>query len=170
MDASAVIAIAGLTTALLGTLTVPLLQSFFTNKRENALRLDERQHSAYIDAVTYAQIVAQRLEDLSEDPLTRSHRALRPTPDEVLIRAKLDLVAPTAVTQAFDELTRSWEILSWNLNEEGPSAVYGDEVVFHVAHDSPDVIRVVTAINRLKQELRPKKLGELPVQSPRALE
>ncbi|OBF38157.1 hypothetical protein A5724_10540 [Mycobacterium sp. ACS1612] len=150
----------------MGTLTVPLLQNYFTGKREATARMDERRHATYVDAITYAQVVEERLDELTEDPLYRTHRPIRQTPDELMIRAKLLLVAPSGITRAFDDLTDAWKILSWNVNESGPVETYGDEAVFFAKRDDKDVIRVVEALNKLKDGLRPKRLGELPSPSP----
>jgi hypothetical protein len=161
MDATAAIAIAGLTTALLGTLAVPLMQAHFTGKREAASRTDERRHATYVDAITYAQVAEERLHYLTEDPLYRSNRPLPETPDELMIRAKLVLVAPADVAHAFDELTRAWGILGWNLNENGPAEMDGNTPIYVAKSDDKDVVRVAAALTELKSALRPKALGPI---------
>ncbi len=158
MDATSVIAIAGLATALLGTLTVPLLQSHFTGRRETGARMDERRHAAYIDAITYAQVVEERLTEFTEDPVTRTDRGTREKPDAAMIRAKLVLVAPSAVTLAFDEVVSAWDDLCWVLGEDGPDA-HGE---YFVKRDDRNVVRVAKALDALKGGVRSKSLGELP--------
>jgi hypothetical protein len=79
----------------------------------------------------------------------------------VAIRAKLVLVALAGVTRAFDELTRAWEILSWNLNESGPVAVDGDHAVFAASEDDKDVVRITAALKHLKSAILPGELGAL---------
>ncbi|WP_396913238.1 hypothetical protein [Mycolicibacterium sp.] len=156
MDASSVIAVAGLTTALLGTLTVPLLQSYFTSRRERSARMDERRHTAYLDAITYAQIIEARLDDLTLDPLYRTTRPLPTAPDEVLIRAKLGLVAPSQVSSAFDELATAWDMLTWNITENGQQGSHGE---FMADEDDEDVVRVRAALVDLKAAVRSKSVG-----------
>ncbi|MGJ6126308.1 hypothetical protein QN239_27405 [Mycolicibacterium sp. Y3] len=163
MDTTSAIAIAGLSTALLGTLTVPLLQSYFTSRRESGLRLDERRYDAYVDAISYAQIVEEKLTELTEDPVARTYRAARPTPDAVMIRAKLVLVAPTTVARAFDELAVAWDDLRWVLSQESPVRDYGDgDFEYFLERDHPNVVRVTAALNALRTGVRPKPLGDLP--------
>jgi hypothetical protein len=146
MNTTEAIAILALTTALLGTLAVPLIQAYFTRKREAESRMDERRHATHIDAITYAQVIEAGVNYHTEDPLYRSHRPLPQAPDELMIRAKLVLVAPANVTRAFDELTHAWDIFSWNLNENGPAYMDGDIPIFVASGDDKDVVRVVAAL------------------------
>jgi hypothetical protein len=161
VDITSGIAIAGLTTALLGTLAVPGMTAHFTSKREAAARLDDRQHATYVDAITYAQLVEARLTALTEDPLYRTDQSIAQSPDALLIRAKLMLVAPADVIHAFDELTQAWEILRWNVNEDGFVGMQGDIAVFAANKRGDDVIRVATALKLFKSAVRPRDLGNL---------
>lgn len=161
MNTTMAIAVAGLATALLGTLAVPLITAYFASKRETAARTDERRYATYVDAITFAQLVEARLNEIAEDLLYRSHRKFPDLPDELMIRAKLVLVAPAGVTRAFDEVARAWEILGWNLKESGPVAVDGDDPVFFATEDDKDVVRLAGALKQLKSVIRPDELGEL---------
>jgi hypothetical protein len=153
MDATTIVSVAGLTTTLLGALGAPIIQGQMTAKNATAARLQEQREAAYADAILYAQIIEERLNDLQEDPLTRSERKRPPTPDDLLIQARLFLVAPDAVTTAFGRLTTAWDILSWNLNEAGPTGPYG---AFEASSDDPDVQKVAAALESLKSAIRPK--------------
>lgn len=120
MDATTIVSIVGLITTFLSGLGAPLIQGRVTAQNATAARLQEQCDAAYADAILYAQTIEERLNDLQEDALTRSDRKRPPAPDDLLIRARLFLVAPDAVTTAFGQLIAAWENLSWNLNEAGP--------------------------------------------------
>ncbi len=161
MDTTAAIAATGLATALLGTVAVPYITAYFASKRESVARIDERRYATYVDTITFAPLVEARLSDITEDPLYRSQRKIPDLPDELMIRAKLVLVAPANVTRAFDELTRAWDILTWNLNESGPVEVHGNTAIFFAAEDDKDVVRLAAALKQLKSAIRPNELGAL---------
>ncbi|MFB1299082.1 hypothetical protein ACAG24_026605 [Mycobacterium sp. pW049] len=141
-------------TALFGTLAVPIIQGILTSKREARVRVEERRHAAYLDAMTFAQIVEETVDDLVEDPVYRSNRKLPEAPDRLLVRARLELVAPVGVTRAFDALTRAWDAFRFNLNEAGPIEVIGDEPTWQVSDDAEDVKRLRQALTTLKLELK----------------
>jgi hypothetical protein len=153
MDATTTVSVAGLITTLLGALAAPLIQGRMTAKNASAARVQEQREAAYADAILYAQIIEERLNDLQEDPLTRSERKRPPTPDDLLIRARLFLVAPDAVTTAFGQLITAWDNLSWTLSETGPTGPYG---MFEASSDDPNVQKVGAALESLKSTLRPK--------------
>ncbi|BBZ64906.1 hypothetical protein MINS_03350 [Mycolicibacterium insubricum] len=153
MDTTSAIAIAGLGTATIGTLAVPWLQNYFTRRREEAARLDERRYAAYVDAITYAQYVEVRVNNLTTEPYYRGSRSYAPHPDEILIRAKLHLVAPVEVSHAFDGLVEAWESVAWNVNEVGPQGPDGE---FFADKDQPDVVRLCAALEALKAAVRTK--------------
>lgn len=74
------------------------------------------------------------------------------------------LVAPASVTRGFDELTRAWDVLAWNLRESGPVGRDGDRTIWFVSEDDKDVIRVRAVLKQLKQlksAMRPAGLGAL---------
>jgi hypothetical protein len=157
MDATTTISIVGLITTFLGGLGAPLVQGRVSAKNAAAARLQEQRDAAYADAILYAQIIEERLNDLQEDPLTRSERKRPPIPDDLLIRARLFLVAPDAVTTAFGQLITAWDILSWNLNETGPTGAFG---AFEASSDDPDVQKVSVALESLKSAIRPDRLPD----------
>lgn len=80
VDTTPAIVIAGLVTALSGTLAVPFITDHFTSKREAASRVDERRHATYVDAITFVQLIEARLNDLTEDPLYRERRDILTCP------------------------------------------------------------------------------------------
>lgn len=148
------IAIISLVTALFGTLAVPIIQGILTSKREQKQRTEERRFGAYIDAMVFAQVVEETVNDLVEDPVFRSDKKLPVLPDGVLTRARLDLVATIGVTRAFDELTKAWDIFHFNLREAGPVEVIGREAVWQTSNDDKDVVRLRKALKALKFELK----------------
>lgn len=148
------IAIISLVTALFGTLAVPIIQGVLTSKREQRLRTEERRFGAYIDAMIFAQVVEETVNDLVEDPNFRSNKKLPEAPDSVLTKARLNLVAHIGVTRAFDALTKAWEIFRFNLNEEGPVEVIGNEAIWKTSEEDKDVARLRKALQALKLELK----------------
>jgi hypothetical protein len=112
-----------------------------------------------VDAVAYAQSIEKRLESLVEDPYLSSGQ-LPPTPDDFMIRARMFLVAPSAVACAFNDLALAWE-LSWNLNGEGLDEMIRNITIFRAKRDDKDVMRVANALKELKSLIRPRALGAL---------
>jgi hypothetical protein len=100
-------------------LIAPLIQGRVAAKNATAKRLEEQQEATYVDAIVYAQSIEKRLSNLLEDPLLQSGQPLPPTPDDFMIRARMFLVAPSAVARTFNELALAWEILCLNRNDEG---------------------------------------------------
>jgi uncharacterized iron-regulated protein len=159
MDLTSIIAVAGLATALLTALIVPLIQGRIDAKNATVKRLEEQQESTYVDAMAYVQTIEKRLDALLEDPLVSSGDLLPRVPDDFMIRARMFLVAPATVARAFDDLTLAWEVLSWNVNESGPDEMIGDIPIYRAKRDDEDVVRVANALKRLKSVIRPKVLG-----------
>jgi hypothetical protein len=150
MDATSIVAIAGLVTTLLSGLTVPLIQGRVAAKNATAKRIEEQRDATYVDAIAYAQSIEKRLDDLLQDPLLQSGQPLPHTPDDFMIRARMFLVAPAPVARAFDELTLGWEALAWRVNEDGPDHVIGNTAFFSAKREDEDVVRVANALKRLK--------------------
>jgi hypothetical protein len=159
MDATTIVSIVGLITTFLGGLCAPVVQGRVSAKNATAARLQEQRDATYADAILYAQIIEERLNDLQEDPLVRSQRSWPPTPDDLMIRARLFLVASDEVTTAFGRLVTAWEILSWALNESGPTGPHGEFVAS--SHD-PDVQNVTAALASLKSAIRPTPTSPRP--------
>jgi hypothetical protein len=149
MNGTLIVASIGLIMTLLSGLGAPLIQGRVAAKNATAKRLEEQQESTYVEAVAYAQSIEKRLDELLEDPLLQSGDPLPPTPDDFMIRARMFLVAPAQVARAFDELTRAWEVLSWNVNENGPVDMIGNTAIFSAKRDDEDVVRVANALTRL---------------------
>jgi hypothetical protein len=120
MDATTIVSVTGMATTLLGALGAAVIQGRMATKNASTKGMDEQRDTTYVDAIIYAQMIDERLNGLLENPLTRSHRSRPPQPDDLMIRARLFLVAPNAMTKAFGNLTVAWEVLTWRLNEDGP--------------------------------------------------
>jgi hypothetical protein len=161
VDATWIVAVVGLATTLGAALIAPLIQGRVAAKNATAKRLEEQQEATYVDAIVYAQSIEKRLGDLLEDPLLQSGQPLPPTPDDFMIRARMFLVAPSAVARTFSELALAWEILCLNLNEEGADEMIGSTPIFSAKRDDKDVVRVASALKELKSVIRPKALGAL---------
>jgi hypothetical protein len=151
--------VAGLVTALLTTLIVLPIQGRINAKNATAKRLEEEQQTTYVDAMAYVQTIEKRLDELLEDPLVSSGDPLPRVPDDLMIRARMFLVAPAPVARAFDDLTLVWERLCWNIIENGqPVDIIDKQLIYHAERDDEDVVRVANALKRLKSVIRPKAL------------
>jgi hypothetical protein len=64
MDATTTVSIVDLITTFLGGLGAPLVQGRVSAKNATAARLQEQRDAAYADAILYAQIIEERLNDL----------------------------------------------------------------------------------------------------------
>lgn len=152
MDATTIVSVTGMATTLLGALGAAVIQGRMATKNALTKRMDEQRDATYVDAIIYAQMIDERLNELLENP-TRSHRSRPPQPDDLVIRARLFLVAPNAMTKAFGSLTVAWEVLTWRLNEDGPRQ-YGE---YEANRDELDVRRVAGALEALKNAIRPSR-------------
>lgn len=124
--------------------------------------MDERRYVAYVDAITYAQIVEEKLIELTEDPFVRTARQARDTPDAAMIRAKLVLVAPHDVAAAFDELVHAWDGLCWMLSNDGPTHFDAGYPEYVVEAGNSGAVQIFKVLEGLKTAVRAKTLGELP--------
>jgi hypothetical protein len=152
MDAT-IAALTGSATTLIGALSGALVQGRIAAKNASTTRLDEQRDAIYLDALVYTQMIEERLNYLLENPATRSRRSRPEQPDDLIIGARLFLVAPIAVVNAFSNLTDAWEALISRVSEDGPGH-YGD---LEANRDDQDVQSVAAALDSLRNVIRPSR-------------
>lgn len=147
MEAATWIAIAGLAASTILGVAGPAIQAAFAAKNAAKDRLSVRRLAAY-DAMIYVQRVKLRVDDLVTHPDSRSGGQLRASPPTDETSARLRLLSPDLVG-TWDALVQEWEILSWNLTNDGPGA-HGE---FFADAAETQVVKVRTAITALEAAL-----------------
>lgn len=142
MDSSSVIAIIAVVAGAAASVFSPLLRG----RQEQRHRRDDARRELLvnlcIDAVVYAESIKTALDELA-DPYGNSTGVRVPTVHTDLITARMRLIAPVELQEAWHELVRSYEVLAWNLNENGPT---GPDGMWHLPATDPDPVRVSAAI------------------------
>lgn len=149
------IALIGTGTTLIGTLAGalggPWLGARQSAQHDRAARQHSQRAELYTDATLFAQVQRGSLDNLI-DPYGSATGRSRPTTVHVdTITARMVLLAPPAVEDAWRELVKAVDILAWNLSEDNSVDENGQ---FTSSDDSPDVVRVDRAIKRLYKTTR----------------
>ncbi|MDQ7903070.1 hypothetical protein RB614_00860 [Phytohabitans sp. ZYX-F-186] len=151
VEATAIIAVAGLVTTTACALGVPFIQGRLAAQRERAMRLRDERLVVYTDAMFYMRAIQGRLDETVEDPDLQRSYTWPETPHQDLTTARLHLIAPEEVMRRWDELIHAWEVMTWNMEQDGPVNERGQ---YHASEDQADVKRVRRAIEGLTVALR----------------
>jgi hypothetical protein len=146
VDATTVVAIAGLLATAATALGVPLLQ----HRMAKAERLHDMRVAVYTDAMAYVAHIEARIDRDLDDPDLRSGWNPIEVAHPGLIGARLQLVAPQEVAQGWKELAAAWDALAWNTEQDGPINDHGE---YLLTADQPDVLRVRAASASLARSL-----------------
>jgi hypothetical protein len=115
VDATSVVAVAGLVTTAVTALGVPLIQG----RVAKAGRLYEQRLAAYIDAMAFMHTLEANLEreaEVKNLPFPMEPRWSWHTQPLELITARLNLLAPSSVQRDWGEFVKVWEDLSLTLD------------------------------------------------------
>ncbi|WP_433055553.1 hypothetical protein [Dactylosporangium sp. CS-033363] len=162
MNATTVVAIAGLITTTLSAIVVPAIQGRIAARVSVAGREHERQladnasireqlMAVYVEASAYVTAVELRINDLTTPIEFRRSGKLSPLPETDNITARLRLLGNWQLFHHWQKLLSAAESLWFDLGEEGPQDDHGS---YYTSPDDPGVGRVLAELKTVTSDLR----------------